>query len=179
MGKKIILISLLLIANFCYAQRRNFEGEKKKIYNFISESVSKIKFKDTTDLYTFAFKINVRIYGENKYAIKIDSNDSLAFEWFPKWSYFKTLDYSSLMSNQSKEITLIVPIVIGTYGTQNLSQKNNLESVEKIKRLFYSQRDMSTGAADKPEWKRNIIPKSEDLVYLFPFISIHDLKTYH
>ncbi|WP_431292654.1 hypothetical protein [Pedobacter sp. P26] len=179
MKKNIVLIAFLFITNLCYGQIKEFEAEKKKIYAFLSESVSKIKFKDTTDFYSFAFKINVKAFGKDKYVVSIESNDSLANVWFPKQSYFKTLDYSPLFGNNIKEINLVVPIVLGTYGKKDINQKNNLEIIQKIGRLFYSQKDISIEANEKPEWKKVIVPKSETMIYLFPFISVYDLKTYN
>ncbi|MCX2573808.1 hypothetical protein [Pedobacter sandarakinus] len=173
----IILFILIMLAGNSFGQPSSFQDEKAKIDDFLSKSIKLIKFKDTTTLYSFAFKLHIKKL-KNKTLVDISSNDSLAFIWFPKIKSLYSINYNSLFVGNRKEIDLIIPILIGTYGSIHNKEMESLAVIEKIKSLFYNQKDKSAAALQVPDWKRDIVPKSYEMIYLYPFISIHDLNVY-
>lgn len=179
---KVVPILLLSIsfAVSAVAQKVNVETLNDSIHSIVINKINQSQFKDTTASYAFAFKLDIVKKGSRTEVLNIVANDSLAYELIPSYRSLADISYSAIGEGK-KRFSLIIPILISTYGSKHPKYNKNQyieNAISVVDKLFYTLPDHEANV-NIPKRFRKIYPKSEKLIYLFPFQLILDMKSYN
>lgn len=114
----------------------SIKNEKRKIENFLIDSISWENTPDSNMFIGFAFKIAVKKTEDGKSNfVTVIANDSLAYKVFPKYKLLSTVNYNLFLPNRNEGI-FIIPVFL-----EIISSKLDLD-IESHKNLmkFYNNR---------------------------------------
>lgn len=95
----------------------------KMIDSIIFQGLNREILKDSTAIYAFNFKLDIVKNKNYTRVIQLRANDSLAYKLFPLYKKLSFIDYSAL-DNKKGKYTLIIPIIMGTYGSHQAKAEN-------------------------------------------------------
>lgn len=171
---------LSIVSVFRSSAQNSSSNIRGTIDTMIISKINYSQFKDTTVTYAFAFKLHVVRKGIRTEVVSITANDSLAYELIPSYKSLSRIDYSNIGKGR-KKFSLIIPIYIGTYGSKHhdFDEADYLKNpMDVFNKLFYAIQDTNNHTYNMQGFKRYIFPKSEELIYMYPFQLILDLKVY-
>ncbi|RYF14997.1 MAG: hypothetical protein EOO42_17425 [Flavobacteriales bacterium] len=136
MIKKINLLLLFFcIANSAIGQQNtNVEiSMGKQIRNIVRENIVVENIRDSTAIYFFTIKINLKPKSVNsEYLATIEINNKSVADFFGGLDKLKQLDYSTILKNR-KEIDIFIKSEILVYGSKdnNTIKLNHMEDALK------------------------------------------------
>ncbi|MEY3679385.1 MAG: hypothetical protein RI924_1526 [Bacteroidota bacterium] len=132
------------------------EQEIAKIDSFFKENTPWEKVPDTSQIYSFAFKVEVVRKAKNKTVItSIETNSPIAYTLYPNYHFLKEINYSLFM-DQKQRCTFIYPIVLDVWN-ENWPEKPAPRYDEVVAAAFYSSlgvKDLNDRVYFKPHMLR-------------------------
>jgi hypothetical protein len=112
------------------------ENEIKKIEKYFNDNTPWEKLKDTSQLYAFAFKVNVSKIAKNKIKVSsIESNDSIAYKLYPGYLFLKSINYSPFMDDRAS-CSFIFPVILDVWN-EKWPEKRAPRYDEVVAAAFY------------------------------------------
>ncbi len=137
MKKLICILCTCSILQYAIAQELDLKKiEIKKIEKYFNDNTPWDRVKDTSQIYAFAFKVNVSKISKNKFKVtSIESNDSIAYQLYPGYQFLKNINYGLFM-NDRKSYSFIFPVILDVWN-EKWPEKPTPRYDEVVAAAFY------------------------------------------